>query len=87
LASAEVHRVRALYLDSIGEPVRALEALDRAVVTADRVGSPLMQAECAALAARLLRQLGREAEAAPRLETAKRLFLTLGAVAHLGRLG
>lgn len=87
LASAELDRVRAAYLASVGEPGRALEAVDRAAATADRLGNPLLQAECAAMAARVLRQLGREAEAAPKTETAAGLFRSLGAVAQLERLG
>jgi tetratricopeptide (TPR) repeat protein len=86
LASAEVHRVRAIYLGSVGEAIPALESVHHAARCAERHGSRLMQAECAELAARLLRQLGRETEAASQAESARQLFLALGAVGPLSRL-
>ena len=87
LGLAEVRRVRGERWLRLRQPARALEEAEAARAVAAELGSALLQAECAALAYRALRQLDRLDEARLRFEEAERLFRTLGAVAHLRRLG
>jgi tetratricopeptide (TPR) repeat protein len=83
---AEIERVRSLRWWHSGDLARALEAAGRGRRSAARLGIALLEGECAALEARALAALGREAEAARRNEQARRLFRALGAEGHLRRL-
>jgi tetratricopeptide (TPR) repeat protein len=86
LGAGEVNRVRAIRWLRLGELERALEAAMSARATAQRFGSTQIQGECAALAARAARRLGRTEQATGLFGEAQRLFHSLGAVLHLARL-
>lgn len=86
LGVAEVDRVRALSQWRRGHPTRALALAERARDAGERLGSPLLRAESASLAARVLAALGRHEEAARRRAEARERFAALGAERHLARL-
>jgi tetratricopeptide (TPR) repeat protein len=83
---AEVRRVRALVALGRGDAGRALEQALMARERAEALGSTLVQAESAAVAAEALKRLRRPAEAERLLVEARLLFSGLGAMAHLQRL-
>lgn len=85
VGAAEAVRVRAECWLRGDDPVRALECAEQARATAERFGSPQVQGECAAIAARAAHRLGLPV-AAQRFAEAERIFLELGAALHLGRL-
>ncbi len=79
LGGAEVRRLRALLAMRDGEFPVALREAEEGRTIAERYSSPLLQAECAAVAAGALRELKRLGEAKSRLAEARRLFRSLGA--------
>ena len=83
---AETNRVRSELCLNRGEPALALQTAEWGRATAERFGSTQLQGECAALAMRAARALGRTAEAVRLHAEAERLFIGLGAVLHLQRL-
>lgn len=85
LGAAEVGRLRALLLLSLGEPHAAYVEAELARVTAVRLESVLLAAECAAVMACALRRLGRDEEAGRRRAEAVTAFAQLGATTLLER--
>jgi molybdopterin-guanine dinucleotide biosynthesis protein A len=83
---AEAGRIRALIALARGDLPRALEQALAARARAEALGSTLLQAESAAVAARALDRLGRGTEAVTLRTEAEQLFAALGAAAHLRRL-
>jgi tetratricopeptide (TPR) repeat protein len=86
IGGAEAGRLRARIAMSEGEAAHALDAAETARATAARIGSLLLQGECAALAATALERLERPAEAAARKAEAAGIFRRLGATRLLERL-
>lgn len=82
----EVHRVRGERSLRLGEPDAALSSALAGHAIGDRCGQPLLRAECAALAARAARRLGRTAEADRHQGEARATFQALGAGLQLARL-
>ena len=82
----EIERVRALGLLQAGDLSGALRAAERARRQAGRLRIPLLEGECAAIAARAFAALGRPVQAARRRDLARRRFAALGARALLQRL-
>ncbi len=83
---AEIDRVHALSLWTIGEFQKSLDAAERAVDTARTLGSALLLGESAALAARALERMGQPQAAASRWHEAQHQFARLGARSYLKRL-
>jgi tetratricopeptide (TPR) repeat protein len=83
---AEIRRIWALLALVRGDGALAREHALAARDRAEALGSRLLQAESAAVAARALDRLDRGEEAAERRAEARQLFASLGAVAHLKRL-
>lgn len=79
IGQVEVERIRARLALVEGEHLRAAEIAEAARAAAERLRSAQLQAECAALAARALRRLGRLQEMEVRHAEAVRLFEELGA--------
>jgi tetratricopeptide (TPR) repeat protein len=86
IGRAEVHRVQALNSLHRREWQRALTHADAAHTVALKYGSALLAAECAGIAARALKELGRSQEAIARRTEAERGFRQLGATTLLQRL-
>jgi tetratricopeptide (TPR) repeat protein len=80
IGAAEAGRLRALVALAEGDLEVALAEAEAARATAVRHGSALLQGESAAAAARVLRALGRQAEAERLRAEARSLFERLGAV-------
>lgn len=80
MGAAEAGRLRALVGLADGDLEVALAEAESARTTAERHGSALLQGESAAAAARVLRALGRTADAERRRAEARELFERLGAV-------
>ena len=83
---AEILRVRALVALRRGQLNQAVEWSGLAAERARGLGIPLLEAECAVVAARALVRLERKDEAAHKRSEAAEGFRRLGAVAHLQRL-
>ena len=83
---AEILRVRALVALHRGQLNQAVEWSGLAAERARGLGIPLLEAECAVVAARALVGLARKDEAAQKRSEAADVFRRLGAVAHLQRL-
>jgi hypothetical protein len=83
---AEVQRVEAFSAIARGDWLQALDRANEAREVAVRHGSALLAAECAGIAARALRALERDDEAAGRQAEAEAGFRQLGATALLARL-
>jgi tetratricopeptide (TPR) repeat protein len=83
IGAAEAGRLRALVALADGDLELALQEAESARSTAERHGSALLQGESAAAAARILRELGRLAEAEGRRVEARGLFQRLGAASWL----
>jgi tetratricopeptide (TPR) repeat protein len=79
IGAAEAQRVSALVSLAEGQADAALARAEVARATAEHQGGLLLQAECAAAAARALRALGRLREAWERRNEARDLFQRLGA--------
>lgn len=86
IGGAEAGRLRARIAMAEGEAAHALDAAETARATAARIGSLLLQGECAALAAAALERLDRPSEAAARKNEAAGIFRRLGAKRLLERL-
>jgi tetratricopeptide (TPR) repeat protein len=86
IGAIEVQRVRALASLRTRSYQDAVDVAERARAAALEGGTPLIAAECAAIAALALRALGRTNEAAARRAAAEEGYRALGAVALLGRL-
>lgn len=86
IGGAEVGRLRALLALQLGDSDQAAQQAELARTTAERLGSALLQGECAAVAGGALRRLNRRPEAETRREEAARIFKMLGAVRLLERL-
>jgi len=86
VGQAEIRRIRAQLSLARGHAAAALEHALAARERSEAIGSRLLQAESAAVAARALDLLDRGDEAAGRRAEARQLFAALGAVAHLKRL-
>lgn len=86
LGVADAGRVEAERRLRLGEPDRALAAVEPARATAKRLGSVQLQGECAALAADALDAMGKTTAAGVRRREARRLFTKLGATLLLNRL-
>ncbi len=87
IGGAEMGRLRALLALRQGDYESAAREAEAARATAERFGSALLQAECAAVAARTLHLIGRAADAEQRRIEAARIFGALGAAKLLERLG
>jgi tetratricopeptide (TPR) repeat protein len=86
LGVAEVSRVRATAWLQGDDPARALDEARAAEGVAARLGSALLEAECAATSAIALRRMGRSAEAEEMRSRANEGFARLGATALAARL-
>ena len=86
IGHAEAGRLRALLALSQGDYESAAQEAESARLRAERLGSLLLQGECAAAAARALQQIGRVADAERRRDEAGRIFRALGAAKLLERL-
>ena len=83
LGTVEVGRVRALLALAQGEYEDAAHEAENARIAAERLNAAVLQAECAAAAAKALRALGRTALAEARRSEAIRLFQAQGATRRL----
>jgi len=86
IGRTEVQRVEALHALKRRDWETALAQADRAAEVAERQGSVLLAAECAGIAARALKAMGREQEAEERRARAEARFRQLGATMLLQRL-
>ena len=86
IGRAEVQRVEALHALKRRDWQAALAQADRAAEVADRQSSALLAAECAGIAARALKAMGRDQEAEQRRAQAELRFRQLGATTLLQRL-
>jgi tetratricopeptide (TPR) repeat protein len=86
IGGADVHRVRALNALHQGAWALALTHADAARTVALEYDSALLAAECAGIAARALKAMGKREEAAARRSEAKEGFRRLGATTLLERL-
>ncbi|HEU5171761.1 MAG TPA: tetratricopeptide repeat protein [Gemmatimonadales bacterium] len=86
IGAAEVRRIRALVALRRGEPAAALSEAEAARAAAVANGVALLSADCTALVALALRQLGRREEAEARHAEASGAYRALGAVGLEERL-
>ena len=76
----EVHRIRGLVSLAEGQAERALDEAQQGMTIAKKSGSALLEGECAAVAARACRDLGRKDPLAKFRRIAEERFVVLGAV-------